>query len=71
MAIADRCPSDDEELDVPRERIPRYGTLSVQAASEQGGTLLHRATGPERPRAGTRRRVDAARRREPSAGPQR
>ncbi|MES0835288.1 hypothetical protein [Nocardiopsis tropica] len=72
MAIADRCPSDDEEPDTSlRERIPRYGTLSVQAASEQEGRGLRRAPRPGRPRSGARRQADAARRPEPSAVPQR
>ncbi|MFD3685559.1 PH domain-containing protein [Nocardiopsis sp. NPDC058631] len=51
------------------ERIMRYGTLSVQSASEQEGIVLRRVPRPEWFQAEIYRQVDVAQRPEYPAGP--
>ncbi|MEE2036364.1 PH domain-containing protein [Nocardiopsis sp. CT-R113] len=53
------------------ERIMRYGTLSVQSASEQEGMVLRRVPRPEWFQAEIYRQVNIAQRPEYPAGPQR
>lgn len=52
------------------ERIMRYGTLSVQSASEQEGMVLHRVPRPQWFQAQIYRQVNEAQRRDLSPGPQ-